>query len=223
MTWLVRALPSVVLIAIVLAGVVTFAPSSLIACRRNANESAAIVTLKAVHHAQTQLRERGTIDSDGDGVGEFGTLAELSAIVGLRDGSGLLDPPLLASWFDSRPAGVVIRSGYVFQMWLPAAANDGFVPEQPGGGVEPAAVDPDRSETIWRCYAWPLSREAGKRVFAIDQSGEVLGARNHRHWDGTWRRPTPDTAALSSSELLRLTWLSSGEMDARGTTWVLVN
>ena len=68
--------------------------------------------------------------------------------------------------------GVVTRSGYIFQMYLPSAAAVG-VPEGDTGGVGATAPDAVQSEVLWCCYAWPSSfGNSGKRTFFVNQTGD---------------------------------------------------
>jgi type II secretory pathway pseudopilin PulG len=166
----------------------------LMTARNSANEAAAIATLRSIASAQAQFQAVGIVDSDGDGVGEHGFFGELAGARPVRvgrqgrsawDPSGeALEPPVLSPAFaaladDGTGAVCVQRSGYVFQMWLPASTTDGG----PEGCAEPAAwpprdasrVDPELAERFWCCYAWPASPgSTGNRVFFIDQEGDLL-------------------------------------------------
>ena len=76
--------------------------------RLNANETAAIATLRNLHSAQAQFH---------DAVGRYGTFPEMSAATRLRETDRPLDPPVLSKAF-SRPLpdGTVRRSGYRFRI-----------------------------------------------------------------------------------------------------------
>lgn len=137
------------------------------------NESAAIATLKNIASAQAEFRSGARLDRDGDGVGEFGYFADLAK--GDKD-----DPPLLSSSFSEMRelpsgAGVIFRSGYLYQMFLPAA--DGA----PVHESDPVTATPDanQAESRWCCCAWPSAcPKSGQRIFFVDQSGVVREAAN---------------------------------------------
>ncbi len=61
------------------------------------NESAAIATLRNIHSAQGEFRAMAFVDEDGDGVGEFGTLQELSAAVAPRGWEAPADAEVIES------------------------------------------------------------------------------------------------------------------------------
>lgn len=159
-------------------------------CRRNANESAAIATLKNLASAQAQLQEAGAIDVDGDGRGEYGWLAELAGAVPLRAApsqeSIRLRPPLVSAAFAAVKDGGVRRSGYVFAVFLPgvggtwlgeAARGGGEGGGGNGGGGEGRHVDADAAEHRWLAYAWPqVPGASGKRVFCRDENGCLWAA-----------------------------------------------
>jgi hypothetical protein len=160
-------------------------------CRLNANESAAIATLKNIHSGQTQFRDHKAIDTDGDGKGEFGWFAELSGgapLRGSRDDLPLLTP-VLSTAFQRVVAGTVQRSGYHFQMWLPGPEGT-WRHEGETGPVDAAAA-----ASAYRCAAWP-NEGAGKRAFFGDEQGAVYACSNrYRVYQGA-ERPLPITAIL---------------------------
>ncbi len=78
-------------------------------------------------------------------------------------------------------SGLIARSGYYFQMWLPDATYGG-VPEQANGGCT-AAPFPDANgcEITWGCYAWPMEAgSSGTRAFFINQEGDLLTCSNRQ-------------------------------------------
>ena len=112
---------------------VVLPPAAEPAVRANANESAAIATLKNLASAQAQCRASASIDVDRDGEGEYGYLGELAGGSLVRARSGLseerISPPFLSGAFgkfdeeQSPAAGIILRSGYCFQVWLPDAGR----------------------------------------------------------------------------------------------------
>ena len=168
----------------------------LMSARLAANEAAAISTLRALASAQAQVQASGVIDCDGDGQGEYGYFGELSGAqpvrVALRGcpsagsaGSDEMNPPVLSSAFSAvNAASQVTRSGYLFQIWLPAATVGGAmagVAEDPlpGGKRSSPFPDPDNSEVLWCCYAWPMQAgNTGLRCFFLNQEGDMLQTAN---------------------------------------------
>ena len=200
------------IVVTVIAILASIAVPNLMNARLVANESAAIATLKTISAAQAQCQGSKDIDVDADGSGEFGFLAELSALIAIRTVTGLpgtdrVSPKLLTVTEGISvqllggtltDAGAMRRSGYNFTVFLPSATGD-FIPEDKGGGAS-AAHNPNTitSAMLWCCYAWPsVYGLSGKRVFFINQSGDVLAARNisaTTRYGGAARGPNPNAA-----------------------------
>jgi len=182
------------IVVAIIAIIASVAIPKLMSARLAANESAAISTLRSISSAQAQLQSSAAIDTDSDGGGEYGFFGELAGTAALRedDGAGvpdtsagnLLTPSMLSSAFgntgdNGAGLGVVTRSGYVFQMWLPGpgAAPVG-IGEAAAGGMG-AVTDPDNCEVLWATYAWPLqNNRSGNRVFFINQDGDLMQYNN---------------------------------------------
>jgi len=168
------------------------------------NERAAIAALRSIASAQAQLASSAAIDTDGDGVGDYGYFGELAGSAPLRiwdpvadapalDGNGrTLDPPILPADFqntvlDAAGEAQVERAGFIFKMFLPditVANNIAGVPETGSNGVGGATAGkfpaPDNCELFWGCYAWPdQARTTGRRVFFINQEGRLLQTANN--------------------------------------------
>ncbi|MHC4940332.1 MAG: DUF2950 family protein [Planctomycetota bacterium] len=140
--------------------------------RRRANEMAAIATLRNITSAQAQFQATARADENNNGVGEYGTFAELSGATGVRGGKKLV-PPVLSSAFRNPKDGVVERSGYYFRIYLHDADGKAI-------GTGTKGVDPVRAEARWCAYAWPKEYgKTGTRSFFVDQRGDVL-ARDHQ-------------------------------------------
>lgn len=174
---------------------VTFVPSfGKCGCRLNANESAAIATLKNIHSGQSEFHDAAAVDSDHDGHGEYGWFGELAGSFPARDGEVLLQPRLSAA-FSNVEGGRVTRSGYLFQIWLPAKGG-GWVTE--GDAWE---VDGKAAETTFRCLAWPLEGR-GKRAFFVNAEGTVYACGNSDFRYQGNERPVPVQAAVAAREPL---------------------
>jgi len=95
--------------------------------------------------------------------------------------------------------GRVLRSGYMFQMYLPGVGG-AWLAENSLTAAYPA-VDGALSEVLWACYAWPSSYgNSGQRAFFVNQTGEVLQSSNSlTRYSGATRPPVPSAALLASA------------------------
>lgn len=127
----------------------------------------AIETLGSVlFPAQFQFQGGTYADQDGDGVGEYATLAEL---MGKRPAPGRAQGEVLAEGF----ADDGTRDGFHYSIYLPdakGAALDG------AGGRKADKAAADAQERAFVVYAWPVEAAGGSRSFAVDQTGVVYEA-----------------------------------------------
>ncbi len=163
------------------------------------NEVTAIASLRNLASCQAQIQTSGKIDSDSDGIGEYGTFLEMTGSVGVRKGfmagnpnssdfsaqGTPCSPPILSPVFASVDAeGRVAKKGYYFVMYLPDTQSPAsFVHETSGPGLAggTARIGVDLAETTWCCYAWPMEPgKSGNRAFFVNQSGDVLQSSNTR-------------------------------------------
>ena len=192
------------IVVAIIAIIASIAIPNLLSARLNANETAAIATLRNISSAQAQFQAGAKIDVDEDGSGEFGFFGELAGAVPVRAQGGTtlpsIDPPVLSAAFRAVNNRVVTRSGYMFQMYLPDNLEGG-APEAANGGADNAALpDPDNCETTWCCYAWPANYgTSGNRVFFVNQQGDVVQSNNQtQEYSGQTTMPTPDAAFLAA-------------------------
>jgi prepilin-type N-terminal cleavage/methylation domain-containing protein len=167
------------MIVVAIIGVVAgIALPNLLSARMSANETSAIATMRTFISAQAQFQQAAYVDLDRDGLGEYGSIGELSSAVNVRGGTRPIQPGTLSASFTAINAqGQAVRSGYLFRMFLPDAAGLG-VGETPGGGAG-VGVDTDLAETTWCCYAWPAQFESsGVRTFFVNQAGEILATED---------------------------------------------
>src|SRR5258705_5464055 len=161
-----------------------------------ANEAAAIEALRTIAAAQAEFKAAVDTDTNCDGVGEYGYLADLAGARAMRVGCGLpcvpcagnpsydtLNPPLLRRAFGVMTRGCIRHQGYMFQMWLPGTTVQGHTSalrEDMYGGKQAAPFpDPVNGAHMWCCYAWPINYgETGDRAFFINQRGDVLEYSN---------------------------------------------
>jgi len=169
------------IVVAIIAIIAAIAIPNLLSARLNANETSAISTLRSVSSSQAQFQASAKADVDTDGTGEFGLFREMSGGVGVRTNptastiGNVLNPPVLSGAFRTfNAASEVSRSGYLFHMFLPAAAGAG-VPEVSTGALA-TALDPDLAETSWCTYASPASYStSGNRTFFVNQTGDITG------------------------------------------------
>lgn len=213
----------------VIATIAAVAIPNLLSSRLTANEASAISTLRTLISAQAQVAARAAVDSDGDGRGEFLTLAELSGAVRLRGVAAPLDPAAVSVSLGQVSNSVVNKSGYCFGMFLPGPGGAG-VAEDPGGGMAaPGALDADLAETFWVCYAWPASRgSSGRRAFVTNQSGDLLQTDNTvQSYSGAGAAgvvPAADAAYSAAADMtapLSFNGLPAAAQD--GGVWLAVN
>lgn len=193
---------------------------SLSAARTGANEAAAIATLLALSSSQAQVQDMCEIDVNGNGVGEYAFLAELTGAARLRDRTGkpgrrAVAPPIMPPSLRVS-AGRCERSGYVFQVYLPDATGTG-VAEGARGGVGAQAPDATQAERGWCCYAWPSEHgKTGTRTFFISQTGQVLATE--QRYSGASEAPSPN-AALREGQQSMLTVREGVVRGNDGSSW----
>jgi hypothetical protein len=164
-----------------------------------ANEATAIAILREIAAAQARVKADVTIDTNCDGVGEYGYLAELAGTKPKRVCNGgmpqegnstmdLIHPPLIRPALGEMGYSSPLVAGYRFEMWLPAATftmgpytgEVWGIPEDFSGGKEAASYPGSRNGSgLWCCYAWPdRAGVTGNRAFFINQKGELLQCAN---------------------------------------------
>jgi hypothetical protein len=152
----------------------------LLSARLEANESAAIASLRSLASAQAQFQSVAALDRDGDGTGEYGLLGELSGGRPVRGANHVMEPAMLGTSFaqltpDGAGGAVVQRSGYYYQVWLHDERSVAICDPAEPQSVQWQQLDPDISEIVWSAYAWPVHPgQTGNRAFYIDQEGDLL-------------------------------------------------
>lgn len=210
--------------------------------KRSANETAAIATLRNLASCQAHIQASGKIDSDNDGIGEYGTFLELTGSVGVRKGPATgtpasadftakgtpVNPPIMSKALSNvGPDGVVRKSGYCFRIYLPDSENpSGFVHESgPADAVALAGgtgrVSVDMVETTWCAYAWPETLGAsGSRAFFVNQAGDVVQSSNEKaQWAG--EKGPPGNAAFVGAGITGQVAVGTAGRD--GDVWKVVN
>lgn len=116
-------------------------------------EKTAVATLRTLHWGQGIFRNAARIDTDANGVGEFGTMGQLAGIAPLPSGETLaspLIPPAATTVVD----GVLEAGGYCFRFDLPEGAH--------------------ARERRFVAWAWPKAEGAGTKAFCLDQDEEIF-------------------------------------------------
>jgi len=215
------------IVVAIIAIIASIAIPNLLSARLNANESAAIATLKNISSAQSQCQASGVIDTNSNGSGEYGFFGELSGKTVVRGGSQTISPPVLSTAFGNIAASRVTRSGYIFQMFLPDNAGAGIAEDATGGDVTNAlGVDAGQAETLWCCYAWPaVYGNSGKRSFFINQAGDVLStnATVVQYSNSTATVPAYTAAFRSGTSGALNVAVAANTVAVDGNTWVVVN
>ncbi len=214
------------IVVAIIAIIASIAIPNLLSARLNANESAAIATLKNISSAQSQCQASGVIDTNTNGAGEYGFFGELSGKSVVRGGTQRISPPVLSTAFGNVANSQVTRSGYIFQMYLPDNTAAGIV-EDATGGYTGSSVDGGQAETLWCCYAWPaVQGNSGKRSFFVNQGGDVL-ATNHNGggtpYNGTGTAPVFNAALAASGSAFMSTAVAANTLGQDGFTWTVVN
>jgi len=185
--------------------------------RVEANEAAAVSTLRAIQTAEHTFRSNGLRDDDGDGDGEFGFLGELLGQPRPGEKRARSATPLVSGGFQ-RQGSDYSRGGYRFRVYLPA--EDG----SPIGENEKAArlqrVDGDLAETVMVVLAWPVSKGmSGHRAFYLDGEGRLFACL-----DGPYAgdaAPPPDVMNSQENNLASRP-LRDSEPARDGNRWVRV-
>lgn len=216
------------IVVAIIAIIASIAIPNLLSARLNANESAAIATLKNISSAQAQCQASGVIDTNNNGAGEYGYFGELSGAVNTRGATSKIQPPVLSNAFGNVANSVVTRSGFVFKMYLPDVTGAGIGEVATGGDPTNAAgVDGNKAEVLWACYAWPSAfGNSGKRTFFINQSGDVLSSKNVQaagSYSGTTTPPLVSAAFINGSSGTLECKVAANTNALDGEIWVVVN
>jgi len=216
------------IVVAIIAIIASIAIPNLLSARLNANESAAIATLKNISSAQSQCQASAVIDVNSNGAGEYGFFGELSGAQTVRGGTQRISPPVLSTAFGNVATARVSRSGYTFQMFLPDDAAAGIAEDATGGDpTNDAGVDAGQAETLWCCYAWPqVYGNSGKRTFFVNQAGDVLSTnaavvQYSSATGGT--QPGYDAAFVGTGTIAMSAAVAANTVGVDTNTWTVVN
>jgi hypothetical protein len=171
---------------------------NLLANRGSSREREVVNLLKTIAASQAEFQAATYVDQDGDGVGEFGYLAELTGQANLRGRGARVPAPLL------NDSLVVIgrcveHAGYLFRLDLSGRMGEPL-PEFASGGA-PRGVFPGTAEERFVVYAWPAHPGPNaQRVMVMDETGNLFVSENTPPTQGYFGRenpPAPDAAFLA--------------------------
>jgi hypothetical protein len=151
------------------------------------NEASAQASLKCISTGQEQFKNAVCVDTNTNGVGEYGFLGELGGFTACRGGGAKHDQnPFVPSILGKVNAkGVSVKSGYCFIVYLPSGAKSAT-------SVDAGAVSAPIAESGFRAFAWPVEKgKTGDRAFLIDPQGEVCCRVSE--WSGPDNPPPWDT------------------------------
>jgi prepilin-type N-terminal cleavage/methylation domain-containing protein len=219
------------IVVAIIAIIAAIAIPNLLSARLNANETAAVATLRNISSAQAQFQATAKADTDNDGTGEFGCFRELSGATDVRGDTdvGQLNPPVLSGAFRNadNTTGFVSRSGYYFKIYLPqggASSGQGYVADVQSPTW--TNIDSDLAETTWCCYAWPVNYgNSGNRCFEVNQTGDVV-ASEYSGYTGTAGPPANSafiTPATDSITGLTAVGTQGGDYSTTNALWRQVN
>ena len=211
------------IVVAIIAIIAAIAIPNLLSARLNANETAAVATLRNISSAQAQFQATAKADTDNDGTGEFGSFVELSGNTEVRGRTtvGKLNPPVLSGAFRTPDTdGYVSRSGYYFKICLPTSDGTADIPDADDTWTD---VDEDLAETTWCCYAWPVNYgNSGNRTFMVNQTGDVVTSEFNGYSGGTG--PTAGAGFFQARDAESITGLTAvGTQGQDGRVWRQVN
>jgi type IV pilus assembly protein PilA len=132
------------IVVAIIAVIAAIAIPNLLRSRMSANEASASGAMRTISTGQTAFQTAAFVDVDGDGMGDYGTLAQLAN----PDGAGLTPP------FIDSVLGAGTKEGYVFTVVVTAG----------GPAVTPA----------YTCTAVPTTLgRTGYRQYFVDESGVI--------------------------------------------------
>ena len=213
------------IVVAIIAIIASIAIPNLLSARLNANEAAAIATLKNISSGQSQCQASGVVDVNGNGQGEYGFFGELSGRALIRGSTLSITPPVLSAAFGNVALARVSRSGYLFQMFLPGALAIGIAEQAAGGDPgNVGGVDPSQAEVLWCCYAWPATAgNSGNRTFFINQTGDVLATNGAGlQYSGAGSAPLYQAAFASGTTVAMNVTVAANATAQDGNRWVVV-
>jgi len=134
-------LVELMIVLLIIANLVAIAVPMFLRMRMNTNETSAAASMRVIATAEGAFQTAAFADADGNGEGDYGTLAEL----GNPDGSGVAEP------FIDKVLSSGKKAGYSFVIKVAPGSN--------------ATI------TQFVAYSWPLTPgRTGFRQFYVDET-----------------------------------------------------
>lgn len=210
------SLIELIIVSAIIATLAAMAWPNLVASKERANEIAAVSVLRTLVTVQTQFALTNKVDRNENGEGEYGGFLELSGGAPGRMAQAARPGMLSPAFQTLNGVQEVVRSGFLFRLYLPAADGTG-VHEAADGTF--AGIDDTRAEQAWCAYAWPLRHhQTGSRAFCINQAG-VCVATDHAAYSGSGASPEETTSGAAFESPGILGALARGRVGQDGRTW----
>jgi prepilin-type N-terminal cleavage/methylation domain-containing protein len=175
----------------IIAIIAAIAIPGLLRSRIGANETSAIGSMKTVTAGEEQFRSQACVDEDSDGVGEYGTIGELSGNDNYRDagvGAGVncSTSPFIPTVFAPDANGYAQKSGYIFTIFVSSAAAALWTAASTSNLPGNYSVAADNNEEDFIALAWPSDYgKSGNRCFALNSQGQIMQNANSDQKEGT--------------------------------------
>lgn len=182
MLWDIRTWPrwgklTLVVVLLIAAGAGAWVSRDWLVERREGPRKA----LRSLVMAQEQFKQSCVIDMDGDGMGEYGWLGELSGVEACRGHQMTMNtsPYVVPALGTKDRAGRSHHSGLVWQMALPLPGDrwelePGKLPAQGYPADLLKWPKANLREVAWLCYAWPAETSLDQRLtYYVSQSGNI--------------------------------------------------
>ncbi|WP_372368404.1 prepilin-type N-terminal cleavage/methylation domain-containing protein [Candidatus Uabimicrobium sp. HlEnr_7] len=171
------------IVVAIIAIIAAIAIPAFLRSKINANEGAAIASLKGIHTFQVLFQSASTIDFNANGTGEYGTMGEVSGAY-LRTltspGAQGITQPFCPASLQPQTDGISRKTGYSFVVFLPTSGANPITDASDTAASDTGNItDAILQETRFRSYAWPtVFNNSGLRCFAVNHNGEILIAAN---------------------------------------------
>jgi prepilin-type N-terminal cleavage/methylation domain-containing protein len=215
----------------ILAILASLAIPGLLRSRVGANETSAIGSLRALSSGQELFRTNTCVDLDGDSIGEYAYLEELTGNGNYRTdntgGTGGVN--CVPSPFVTTTLGLMnansesTKSGYHFIVYLPSGLNSGAF-------TYPNGVNVNLAEENYIIYAFPEKHgKSGVRVFTISPLVIPYAWPNATQTYVGTGNPPPFNAAMGDSNsdgahnwLDKMAMATPGGAGLAGQNWVQI-
>ena len=148
----------------IIAIIAAIAIPNLLESRVSAQEAAGATALKSgLLPAQVQFQAGCYIDTDGNGLGEYATATSTSTYLGTAHSF------ILMSGGTTTPGGITLN--------LLAPTYQSATPQISGYRFNDPLSQISSQERVWGVISQPLDSNQGRRVFAINQAGNIYASK----------------------------------------------